>query len=45
METLRDQAGETVMLVANEHARLRVHEVVEVDTRFASRRRSDPRSR
>jgi len=29
METLRDQTGETVMLVAIEHARLMVHEVVE----------------
>ena len=29
METLRDQTGETVMLVAIEHARLMVHDVVE----------------
>ena len=29
METLRDRTGETVMLVAIDHARLTVHEVVE----------------
>jgi hypothetical protein len=45
MEELRDRTGETVMLVAIDHARLMVQRVVESRHALRSIARSDPNSR